>query len=231
MQKFQIHNKNLEKIELRNEKKLIFLETESYLLNFFKFLKFREIFQKRKINSIYFETKNFDDLLDTIDGEKNRSKLRMRWYGETFNCVIEPILENKIKINNKNYKKKQNLKETNISNEISITEIKKIINNIKILDNHAQIKYNTRDPNILLSYDRRYFMFKNIRITLDTNLRSCNFYRKKKISKNDFFIKKKFSIVEFKYHDNEFEEIKKLSENFKNRFTKFSKYENSLINF
>ena len=56
----------------------------------------------------------------------------MRWYGETFNCVIEPILENKIKLITKIIKKKQNLKETNISNEISITEIKKIINNIKI---------------------------------------------------------------------------------------------------
>ena len=180
MQKSQIHNKNLEKIELRNEKKLIFLESENYLLNFFKFLQFHEIFQKRKINSIYFETKNFDDLLDTIDGEKNRSKLRMRWYGETFNSVVEPVLENKVKINNKNYKKKQILKEIRISNEITTLEIKKIINSVQILDNYTQIKYSTRDPNILLSYDRRYFMFKNIRITLDTNLKSCNFYRKKK---------------------------------------------------
>ena len=50
-------------------KKLVFLESENYMINFFKFLGFKEIFNKRNINSIYFETFNFKDLRDTIDGE------------------------------------------------------------------------------------------------------------------------------------------------------------------
>ena len=229
MQNTEISNKDLNKIEFRNEKKIIFIQSENYLINLFKYLKFKEIYEKRQINSIYFETNNFTDLLDTIDGEKNRSKLRMRWYGKTFHNVTKPILENKIKINNQNYKTKQSLNDLEFKNEISTKEIKKILNNIKILDDELQIKLKIRNPNVLISYDRRYFMYKDIRITLDTNLKSKDFYKKKKITEDEFLIKKKFLIVELKYKDKDFEDVKKITSSFKNRVRKFSKYEHSLI--
>ena len=220
---------NLNKIEFRNEKKLLFLEPENYLDSFFKYLKFNEIFYKRKINTIYFETNNLDDLLDTINGEKSRSKLRFRWYGKTFNSSAKPVLENKIKINNQNYKIKQNLNEFNFSDSITIQDIEDNIKSTYIADDKTFTKYKVRKPNIFISYFRKYYKYKNIRITLDTRLKSNSFYRKKKIFKNDFLREKKFSIVEIKYLDKDFEDVKKLSKKFKNRFTKFSKYENALI--
>ena len=109
MQNTEISYKKNNTVEFRNEKKIIFNQSANYLINFFKFLKFKEIYEARQINSIYFETKNFTDLIDTINGEKNRSKLRLRWYGNTFNNISESILENKIKTNNHNYKIKYNL--------------------------------------------------------------------------------------------------------------------------
>ena len=99
----RINYLDLDKLDFRNEKKLIFYQSESYLLNLFKFLQLKEIYEKRKINSIYLDTFDLNDFNDTVDGEKQRSKLRLRWYGQTFNSVIKPILENKIKINNKNF--------------------------------------------------------------------------------------------------------------------------------
>lgn len=229
MQNTKISNKELNKIEFRNEKKLIFIQSENYLINFFKYLKFKEIYEKRKINSIYFETNSFTDLLDTIDGEKNRSKLRLRWYGKTFHNIAKPILENKIKINNQNYKTKENLDNLEFNNEISTKKIKKFLKSVKILDDELKIKLKVRNPNILITYDRRYFMYKDIRITLDTNLKSKDFYKKKKITEEDFLIKKKFLIVELKYKDKDFEDVKKITSSFKNRVRKFSKYEHSLI--
>ena len=170
----------LEKIEFRNEKKVIFTQKENYLINFFKFLKFREIHQKRRINSIYFETPDLKDLKDTIDGEKNRSKLRLRWYGNTFNNFAECVLENKIKVNNKNYKIRHNLGKIEFKNIISTHQISKILKNLKKIDDKFKIQYKIRNPNLLISYERRYFMYKNIRITLDINLKSKDFYKKKK---------------------------------------------------
>ena len=97
------------------------------------------------------------------------------------------------------------------------------------MDDELKIKLKVRNPNILITYDRRYFMYKDIRITLDTNLKSKDFYKKKKITEEDFLIKKKFLIVELKYKDKDFEDVKKITSSFKNRVRKFSKYEHSLI--
>ena len=127
LQKY-IHNStrinylDLDKLDFRNEKKLIFHQSESYLLNLLKFLQLKEIYEKRKINSIYLDTFDLNDFTDTVDGEKQRSKLRVRWYGQTFNSTIKPILENKIKINNKNFKIKQNLKNLQILDDLSYNE-------------------------------------------------------------------------------------------------------------
>ena len=101
--------------------------------------------------------------------------------------------------------------------------------NLKNLNSKSQIKLQIREPN-LLSYKRRYFMYKNIRITLDTNLKSRDFYRNKKISEGDFFREKKISIIEMKYKDEFYNDVKKITSFFKNRVQKFSKYEYSLLN-
>ena len=219
---------NLEKIDFRNEKKIIFLESEEFVVKLFSFLKFKEIYHKRKINSIYFETFDFKDLLNTIDGEKNRSKLRVRWYGKTFNNSTIPVLENKIKINNQNFKIKQKLNEVNFLNNITVEKISDLIKKSNI-DEKIKLKCKIRKPNILISYERQYFMFNNIRITLDNKLFTLNFYRKKKIEESDMIKRKKFCIIELKYKDKDYNDVIKITSNFKNRIRKFSKYEYSLI--
>lgn len=216
-------------IDFRNEKKVIFDQSVNYLINFFKFLNFREIFGERQINSIYFETKNFSDLIDTINGEKIRSKLRLRWYGNTFNNCTEMILENKIKNNNHNFKIKYNLGRKEIKNKITTFFIKELVNDLKNLSPESFIKLQTREPNIIISYKRRYFMYNDIRITLDTDLKSRDFYRSKIISEESFFRKKKISVVEMKYQDKSYDDVKKITSLFKNRIQKFSKYESSLL--
>jgi len=226
----KINYKDLDKLDFRNEKKLIFHQSENYLLNLLRFLEFKEIYERRKINSIYLDTFDLNDFKDTIDGEKQRSKLRMRWYGQTFNSTIKPILENKIKINNKNFKIKQNLKNLQILNDLSYNKIKKYLNDAEVQDPNILVKFQRRNPNIFISYDRRYYMFKNIRITMDSNLHYRDFYKNNKISKNDFIKKKNFHILEMKYDDDQFNNVTILTNKFRNRVTKFSKYEYSLMN-
>ena len=193
-------------------------------------MEFKEIYERRKINSIYLDTFDLNDFKDTVDGEKQRSKLRMRWYGQTFNSTIKPTLENKIKINNKNFKIKQNLKNLQILNDLSYNKIKKYLNDSEVQDPNILVKFQRRNPNIFISYDRRYYMFKNIRITMDSNLHYRDFYKNNKISKNDFIKKKNFHVLEMKYDDDQFNNVTILTNKFRNRVTKFSKYEYSLMN-
>ena len=72
-------------------------------------------------------------------------------------------------------------------------------------------------------------MYKNIRITLDINLKSKDFYKKKKILENEFFFKQKYSIVEMKFQDEDYKDILSITKYFKSRVSKFSKYENALV--
>ena len=60
MQNTEISYKKIIQLNLEM-KKIIFNQSANYLINFFKFLKFKEIYEVRQINSIYFETKNFTD--------------------------------------------------------------------------------------------------------------------------------------------------------------------------
>ena len=87
IEKFNKINKNY-KNNLRNEKKLFFWKRKIYY-KFFRINRFKEIYKERNVNSIYFDDFKLTKLLDTVDGEKYRSKIRLRWYGK-----IEDIHKN-----------------------------------------------------------------------------------------------------------------------------------------
>ena len=58
---------------------------------------FREHFQKRHVNNIYFDKFNYQFFKDNVDGISERLKTRIRWYGDTFTTIAKPKLELKIK--------------------------------------------------------------------------------------------------------------------------------------
>lgn len=45
---------------------------------------FRTAFPNRIVNSIYFDSPELDSYLDNVEGAGSRRKVRLRWYGETF---------------------------------------------------------------------------------------------------------------------------------------------------
>lgn len=58
---------------------------------------FSEIYYQRYVNNIYFDTINLSSYNDHLDGISERMKVRIRWYGEVFGRIKEPVLELKIK--------------------------------------------------------------------------------------------------------------------------------------
>ena len=54
-------------------------------------------YDNRNVNSIYYDTLNYQNARDNINGISNRSKTRVRWYNNNF---TEKKLEIKIKKNN-----------------------------------------------------------------------------------------------------------------------------------
>jgi SPX domain protein involved in polyphosphate accumulation len=58
---------------------------------------FRPLFQPRTVNNIYLDSPNLRFYSLNLDGAAERTKVRIRWYGETFSQVVKPVLELKIK--------------------------------------------------------------------------------------------------------------------------------------
>lgn len=58
---------------------------------------FLESYPDRYINNIYLDSANRSSLRQAIEGERDRMKVRVRWYGEIRQPIAKPVLELKIK--------------------------------------------------------------------------------------------------------------------------------------
>ena len=218
------------KISFRNEKKILFFENEQFIIKFLKVNGFKEIFKERLVNSIYFDDYNLTNLLETIDGEKYRSKIRLRWYGKIKDINNNPNLKDKIKVNTKNYKIFYPIKLKKAKNKINIKEIHNEIQGQLNKNKFISLKIKNTLPTSFVSYQRSYFAKSKLRVTIDKDLKFKKFIGDRYLSENENFEKKKFLILEFKFNDESYDLIKFLSSQIPNRFTKFSKYEFSLTN-
>ncbi|MBI4326349.1 MAG: polyphosphate polymerase domain-containing protein [Chloroflexi bacterium] len=58
---------------------------------------FREVYPPRTVNNIYLDSPARRDYHEHINGTANRSKTRVRWYGQQFEVAERPMLERKLK--------------------------------------------------------------------------------------------------------------------------------------
>jgi len=58
---------------------------------------FREAYPPRVVNNIYLDSLTRRDYHDHVNGTANRTKTRVRWYGDRFEAADRPMLERKMK--------------------------------------------------------------------------------------------------------------------------------------
>lgn len=179
-------------------------------------LMFSEVYNQRFINNLYFDTENLDFFYNNINGKNERNKVRIRWYGNLFGTVDNPILEIKIKNGYVNTKKSFFLDnfEFNINSNISLL--------IKSINLPAETRdlFKLLKPTLVNRYQRRYFTdaCKKFRITLDTKI---SFFHPTALSNNFVFSQ---NIIELKYNfENDFFAMA-VSDNLPFRLSKNSKY-------
>jgi hypothetical protein len=133
---------------------------------------FRQVFHEREVHSIYFDTHDFRMYFNNIDGDAERDKIRVRWYGDRFGRHEAATLERK---------RKFGLVGTKDSFRIDPVDLHPGI------DGHALVAALTADnvppmlramaPGlravVLISYRRRYFLTTcgRFRATIDDQLR------------------------------------------------------------
>jgi hypothetical protein len=131
---------------------------------------FRTEYPSRRVNSLYYDTLNWDSLRDNAAGISERSKLRLRWYGSV-NKTDHLQLEIKSRRAGLVSKQTEPIDgDFEFDGTLAWPEFKAAISNSSPLFQHET---KLVVPTIVTSYERDYFVtFDNrIRLTLDKSLR------------------------------------------------------------
>jgi len=216
---------NINNSQLRNERKFIFFEPRTGIEKLIDSIGAKEIYSPRIVNSIYFDTYFHKNFYEAIDGIMLRNKVRVRWYGEIFNVEINPQMESKNRISQHNYKITKKLESFKTKNIFNLINFIKYIQDEKDSKNEVNYYLNNLYPNLFVSYLRKYYIFDNVRITLDTDLKFINLAKINFFSKKNLLCINKKKIIELKYSDEFHYQATKISKTFNNRLSKFSKYQ------
>ncbi|MFC1682222.1 VTC domain-containing protein [Nanoarchaeota archaeon] len=194
---------------------------------------FSEIFYKRRVNNLYLDSEEKHNYFDNVDGNVQRLKIRIRWYGNLFGFIENPILELKIKNGEVGRKIAFPLKSFSLNEDFSKESLWKIFDKSSLPSDIKEI-LRACIPSLLNSYQRKYFISynKKYRITLDDDLiffeikSQGNFFNYKREEKD-------IVILELKYNlDNDLN-AQNITQYFPFRLTKSSKYVSGvdLLNF
>ena len=197
-----------------------FFEFDVLQLGLFGSLK--ETFPQRRVNSIYWDSKNFDSAQDNFDGISKRIKIRHRWYGK--NQPKKCILEFKFKWNKLGFKLSYDQSKTlpykNTFEELRKQRAKKCPMMLHPwLDLYSQ-------PTLSVHYDRRYFSSADntIRATIDTNLNMFEQLSSQFFDKTKRIPLPELTIIEMKFSPDKWAAARSLIDGFPIRPSKCSKY-------
>ena len=174
---------------------------------------FRLAFPSRKINNVYFDTANFSAYSDNVKGIAQRSKFRIRWYGEQGDFIRKPVLEEKIKRGELGYKNAQKV------NDFDWKNLNQIAQEI------PQITQQNLHPVLINSYLRHYYIsFDNrFRITIDEQMEFAAFSLVNHPNKTENIFPEN-KVIEMKYEESDSPKADWISQYLPFRPTKHSKY-------
>jgi len=146
-------------MSFRKEKKIKLTISDYYkFIDLKKNNKANKLYNKREVNSIYFDNSALDMFHQSEEGVLPRKKIRIRWYDR----------QNQFNLEEKTSSVEGRFKQTKtIKNFNTISDIL----SFKIFDNI----YGILTPSLLVSYERSYFNLNKIRITLDEKIKYKNY--------------------------------------------------------
>ena len=162
-----------------------------------------QLYPKRVINSIYFDTSNYSMYSDSMEGVLPRKKIRLRNYNYKFTF-------------DKNVKKE--IKISSVEGRFKTSSLEKnplIMMKLGYLD----LDYGICNPVINIVYERNYYKVKNIRLTLDEKIIYKRIYNGQ-IS--CFSTHDNSNVVELKFNSESL--INSVIKNFPFEISRFSKY-------
>jgi len=185
---------------------------------------FSEMFYKRRINNIYFDTFSLTNFFKSVDGQSNRIKIRIRWYGDMYGAVDKPVLELKIKNGLLGGKLSYRLKGFSVDNELSDSAIREVIESSDIPVEVKELM-RVQKMSLLNAYTRKYYqsLDKAYRITIDTEMKFIEVLPHFNTFSNELNDRLN-TVMELKYDPPADEDAANITKYFPFRMTKSSKY-------
>jgi SPX domain protein involved in polyphosphate accumulation len=183
---------------------------------------FSEIFEKRYVNNVYFDTDELSCYHDNIEGKSERVKLRIRWYGNFKGLIEKPILEIKIKKGQLGNKISIPL-ESFVFN--SISDVENTLKQVNSLELGLPVDLSFFKPSLLNRYARTYHLSadKKYRVTLDQEQKFLEAAPFENMEVNA--IEDTTSVIlELKYAQNDDDYARTIISKFPFRLTRSSKY-------
>lgn len=185
---------------------------------------FKEIYQARTVNNIYFDSLGLNHYRDNIDGVSRRLKVRIRWYGEMFGPIEKPILELKIKHNLHTGKIFYSLIPFVLDNKFTIKTIKEVFKKSP-LPPMLKLYLDRLTFSLLNTYRRKYFLSRDnkYRITMDIDRK---IFRLSPHQNNFLYKYTDYDtvILELKYGESQCKFVNTITNFFPFRITRGSKY-------
>lgn len=192
---------------------------------------FRSAFYERQINNIYFDTPNLRNYYDNHFGKSKRVKIRIRWYGDTFGQVENPILEFKIKTGATGRKLSFPLTDFLLDYKITKQSLQEMFRKSK-LPEWVLNEVTFLNPTLVNTYKRKYYISfdKLFRFTIDHHMEYYNMG-----TTNHAFQEKNAQhglvVLELKYDMENDSKVKSITSTLPFRLNKFSKYVNGIESF
>lgn len=190
---------------------------------------FKAIYAERTVNNIYFDSPNFNNYYDNHYGRSKRRKIRIRWYGDTFSLIKNPILEVKIKSGLVGSKLSFPLKSFDMrGNKITNNELQQVFAESDLPED-ILFEVSSQLPTLINSYQRKYLASRDqlFRFTIDNKLKYFkvdNFKATNIVSLRN----QKLIIIELKYDEIHDAKGKEIGNKLPFRLDKFSKYVNGV---
>lgn len=192
----------MEPIYRYERKFVIALSHYEHIINQIEIDGWNILFPSREINNIYLDDIVRSSYRQSIDGDLQKEKYRIRWYGHTFpsdKIIQNPVFQIKAKINTMNYKILKCLKEIQLFDGMSYHNLKKQVFGqlSKNLSQYELIKVVNKELQFINNYEREYFINSDgrVRLTIDKNQ---NYFQIEPVIKH--FAMDNSIVIELKYN-------------------------------
>lgn len=189
---------------------------------------FREVYAPRSVNNLYFDTFASGQYIATVEGQKDREKYRLRWYGPLRpHHVPRAQFEIKIRRNAMNRKRVFPIESGFHSDDP--THATTVILNCDAVPGEVKEQLHRMHPVLINSYQRQYFLSADgkLRVTIDHDIQYMDVYSKDIVAAARLR-PRRLVVVEMKYDPETDDLARETASSLPFRLTKNSKYTNGV---